>query len=155
MSSKKQKTHMESAAAGLGESGGKKWNRPPREGEDGQTWVTYAGWRGLTCEVLVRGAVLPHRRRASRSFQKHARPVDMGAPGTCCGREGFGRERSRLPSYSALLDILHRLVVQAEVVADLMNHDVPHQLRHLLGIVAVFLDRTLIDVNRIRQHVAV
>jgi hypothetical protein len=56
---------------------------------------------------------------------------------------------------SALLDVLHRLVVQAEVVADLMNHDVPHKLRHLLGIVAVLLDRTLIDVNRIRQHIAV
>jgi hypothetical protein len=56
---------------------------------------------------------------------------------------------------SALLDVLHRLVVQAEVVADLMDYDVPHQLGHLLGIVAVFLDRTLIDVNRIRQHIAV
>src|SRR4029453_330724 len=37
----------------------------------------------------------------------------------------------------ALLDPVHGLVVEPEVVADLVNHDIPHEIGHLLGVAAV------------------
>src|ERR1051325_5163676 len=54
-----------------------------------------------------------------------------------------------------LLDPVHRLVVQAEIVAHLMDHHVADEIRHLLGVRAVFLDGTLVDMDRVREHVAV
>src|SRR5687767_10117180 len=53
------------------------------------------------------------------------------------------------------LEPVHRLVVETEVVADLVDHDVADELRHLLGIRAVLLDRPLIDVDGVWEYVAV
>src|SRR5678815_1837131 len=54
-----------------------------------------------------------------------------------------------------VLDALHRLVVEAEVVPDLVDDDVADHLRHLVLIRTIFLDRPLVDVDRIGQDIAV
>src|SRR4029453_6174763 len=55
----------------------------------------------------------------------------------------------------ALLDTFHRVVVEAEVVADLVDNRVEDEFGHLVVVVAVLLDRPLIDVNRIGKDIAV
>src|SRR3989442_6499850 len=54
-----------------------------------------------------------------------------------------------------VLDALHRLVVQAEVMTELVDDGFTHELRHLLLVDAVFLDRPLVDRHRVGEDVAV
>src|SRR3984893_12575609 len=65
-----------------------------------------------------------------------------------------GRNRSARRLLVAL-DVFHRVVIEAEVVTDLVNHGVAHELGHLLGIAAVLFDRPLIDVDRVGPDIAV
>src|ERR1041385_805283 len=53
------------------------------------------------------------------------------------------------------LDTFHGVVVEAEVVADLVDHDVEDEVGHRRLVLAVLLDWPLIDVDRVGQHVAV
>src|SRR5579864_6036337 len=55
----------------------------------------------------------------------------------------------------SLLETVHRLVVETEVVAHLVGHHVPDELRHLLRAVAILLDRPLVDVDGVGQDVAI
>src|SRR5262245_64547439 len=43
------------------------------------------------------------------------------------------------------------IFVEPEVVADLVDHDIPHEVGHLLGVGAVFLDGPLVD-GRSEEH---
>src|SRR5256712_8501418 len=54
-----------------------------------------------------------------------------------------------------VLDALHRLVVQAEVMTELVDDGFTHELPHLLLVDAVFLDRPLVDRHRVGEDVAV
>src|SRR6266536_1023527 len=69
-------------------------------------------------------------------------------------REPGWRSRSTRRLLVAL-DVLHRVVIEAEIMADLVNHGVAHELGHLLGVSAVLLDRPLIDVDRVGKDIAV
>ncbi len=40
-------------------------------------------------------------------------------------------------------------------MADLVDHGVANQLGHLLGVLAVLLDGALVDMNGIRQDIAI
>src|SRR2546422_6994155 len=51
-----------------------------------------------------------------------------------------------------VLDALHRLVVQAEVMTELVDDGFTHELRHLLLVDAVFLDRPLVDRHRVGER---
>src|SRR5438132_10118592 len=53
------------------------------------------------------------------------------------------------------LNVLHGLVVETEVVTELVHDRVTNQLRHLGLVGAVFLDRALIDRDRVGQDVTV
>jgi len=71
------------------------------------------------------------------------------------GDEGVDEPPARGHLRVGVLDALHRLVVQTEVMADLVDDGLAHELRHLLLVVAVFLDRALVDRDRVGEHVAV
>jgi len=53
------------------------------------------------------------------------------------------------------LNALHGVVVEAEVVAELVDDPDTDQLFHVGLVGAIFLDRSLIDVDRVGQDVAV
>src|SRR5882672_3260941 len=53
------------------------------------------------------------------------------------------------------LNSIHGLVVEAEVVADLVDHDVTDEISHSLGIRAVLFDGALVDVDGVGQDIAI
>src|SRR6266849_7978186 len=53
------------------------------------------------------------------------------------------------------LNFIHGLVIEPEVVADLMDHDVTDEISHFLGIRAVLFNRPLVDVDGVGQDIAV
>src|SRR4029453_4785067 len=55
----------------------------------------------------------------------------------------------------ALLYTFHRVVVETEVVADLVDDRVEDEFGHLPGAIAVLFDGPLVDMNRIRKDIAV
>src|SRR5882724_1652547 len=72
-------------------------------------------------------------------------------------RRRQGLEEAPAPAHLGLgaLDVLHGLVVEAEVVAELVDDRVADQLRHLGLVRTVLFDRPLVDRDRVGQDVAV
>src|SRR5207244_4470726 len=70
-------------------------------------------------------------------------------------RWGTRVRRTRTRLLFALFDAVHGLVVESEIVTDLVHDGFAHEIRHLLFVLAVFFDRSLIDRDRIGQDVAV
>src|ERR1700675_3380825 len=62
---------------------------------------------------------------------------------------------SKIRQGSVALDSIHGLVVEPKVVADLVDHDIPDEISHSLGIRAVLFDGPLVDVDGVRQDIAV
>src|SRR5438045_624214 len=54
-----------------------------------------------------------------------------------------------------LLELLEPVVVEAEVMADLVDDGVADQLLHLFAAVAVLLDGTLVDRDGVREDAAI
>ena len=54
-----------------------------------------------------------------------------------------------------MFDPVHGLVVETEIVAHLVDHHIADEIRHLVGVRAVRLDGPLIDVDGVRQDIAV
>src|SRR5206468_3767017 len=54
-----------------------------------------------------------------------------------------------------LLELLEPVVVEAEVMADLVEDGVADQLLHLFAAVAVLLDGTLVDRDGVREDAAI
>src|SRR5712664_2038347 len=71
------------------------------------------------------------------------------------GRDGKILAKQIGPALLVALDVFHRVVIEAEVVTDLVDHGVADELGHLLRIGAILLDRPLIDVDRVGKDIAV
>src|SRR5512144_118817 len=89
----------------------------------------------------------------SSAFAIPSRPLSL-VPSFSAYAETLGTNEIPVKEKS-LLEAVHGLVVETEVVAHLVGHHVPDELRHLLRAVAIFLDRPLVDVDGVGQDVAV
>src|SRR6266508_5560699 len=109
----------------------------------------------------LRGTVASARCRRRKPHSRGSLRVPGAGCDSACSAEGPPAPPGALSTsfwdrtLASLLNIFHGLVVEPEVMAHLVHHDVADQLRHLFRIGAVFLDGTLIDVDGIRQNIAV
>src|SRR5213593_1419982 len=135
---RRRRATARSRATRRGNSSSARSTRSRTSGSSGYAWRKHnASWR-----------------RASDPGRLTGRPARAST-----SRRPASRRSNTVPPTGPLgvrvLDALHRLVVQAEVMTELVDDGFTHELRHLLLVDAVFLDRPLVDRHRVGEDVAV